>query len=71
MSNEVGEGVHPPTDVGLRFRDALGLVNQRMAAAACDVTLMVAGIPVRVKYGSAGPKPSAAGAGANRAQEAP
>ena len=47
VSNEVGEGVHPPTEIGLRFRDLLGAVNQRIAAAADLVTLMVAGIPVR------------------------
>jgi len=49
VSNEVGEGVHPETAMGLRFRDLLGSANQR-AAAACDtVVLMVAGIPVTVK----------------------
>jgi adenosylcobinamide kinase/adenosylcobinamide-phosphate guanylyltransferase len=45
----VGEGVHPPTSDGLRFRDLLGQVNQRVAAAADRVTLMVAGIAVPVK----------------------
>jgi adenosylcobinamide kinase / adenosylcobinamide-phosphate guanylyltransferase len=49
VSNEVGEGVHPPTVLGRRFRDLLGSVNQRLAAAADRVTLMVAGIPVGVK----------------------
>ncbi len=49
VSNEVGEGVHPPTAQGLRFRDLLGFVNQRIAAAADRVTLMVAGIPLTVK----------------------
>ena len=49
VSNEVGEGVHPPTEVGLRFRDLLGSVNQRVAAAADGVTLMVAGIPLAIK----------------------
>ena len=49
VSNEVGEGVHPPTELGLRFRDLLGVVNQRVAAAADRVTLMVAGIPVVIK----------------------
>jgi adenosylcobinamide kinase / adenosylcobinamide-phosphate guanylyltransferase len=49
VSNEVGEGVHPPTEIGLRFRDLLGAVNQRIAAAADLVTLMVAGIPVPIK----------------------
>jgi adenosylcobinamide kinase/adenosylcobinamide-phosphate guanylyltransferase len=49
VSNEVGEGVHPETASGLRFRDLLGLVNQRVAAACDRVTLMVAGVPLAVK----------------------
>jgi adenosylcobinamide kinase/adenosylcobinamide-phosphate guanylyltransferase len=49
VSNEVGEGVHPPTELGRRFRDLLGFVNQRLAVAADHVTLMVAGIPMTVK----------------------
>jgi len=49
VSNEVGQGVHPETADGLRFRDLLGLVNQRVAAACDQVTLMVAGLPVTVK----------------------
>jgi adenosylcobinamide kinase / adenosylcobinamide-phosphate guanylyltransferase len=49
ISNEVGEGVHPPTAEGLRFRDLLGQVNQRVAAVADRVTLMVAGIPLAIK----------------------
>lgn len=49
VSNEVGQGVHPPTELGRRFRDLLGLVNQRLAAAADRVTLMVAALPLTVK----------------------
>jgi adenosylcobinamide kinase/adenosylcobinamide-phosphate guanylyltransferase len=49
VSNEVGEGVHPESKDGLRFRDLLGLVNQRVAAAADRVVLMVAGLPLDVK----------------------
>lgn len=49
VTNEVGEGVHPETAAGLRFRDLLGLVNQRVAAVCDRVTLMVAGIPMTVK----------------------
>jgi adenosylcobinamide kinase/adenosylcobinamide-phosphate guanylyltransferase len=49
VSNEVGEGVHPETADGMRFRDVLGLVNQGIAAAADRVTLMVAGLPLCVK----------------------
>jgi adenosylcobinamide kinase/adenosylcobinamide-phosphate guanylyltransferase len=49
VSNEVGEGVHPETAAGLRFRDLLGSVNQRVAAACDTVVLMVAGVPLTVK----------------------
>ena len=49
VSNEVGQGVHPSTELGRRFRDLLGLVNQRLAVAADRVTLMVAALPLTVK----------------------
>jgi adenosylcobinamide kinase/adenosylcobinamide-phosphate guanylyltransferase len=49
VSNEVGAGVHPPTEVGLHFRDVLGEVNQHVAAAVDRVTYMVAGIPTILK----------------------
>ena len=49
VSNEAGLGVHPPTVDGLRFRDLLGLVNQRVAAACARVVLMVAGLPHMLK----------------------
>ena len=49
VSNEVGEGVHPSTAEGRRFRDLLGTVNQRVAAVAARVVLMVAGLPLVVK----------------------
>jgi adenosylcobinamide kinase / adenosylcobinamide-phosphate guanylyltransferase len=65
VSNEVGLGVHPETPAGLRFRDVLGLVNQRVAAAAHRVVLMVAGQPHLVKDTPPG---SAVGA---RSPEAP
>jgi adenosylcobinamide kinase/adenosylcobinamide-phosphate guanylyltransferase len=68
VSNEVGEGVHPPTEIGLRFRDLLGAVNQRIAAAADLVTLMVAGIPVPIKRAGPGPPWNERG---DRSHEAP
>jgi adenosylcobinamide kinase/adenosylcobinamide-phosphate guanylyltransferase len=49
VSDEVGSGVVPATADGRRFRDTLGLVNQRLAAAADDVHLVVAGLPLRLK----------------------
>jgi adenosylcobinamide kinase / adenosylcobinamide-phosphate guanylyltransferase len=49
VSDEVGSGVVPETVAGRRFRDTLGLLNQRAAAAAEEVSLCVAGIGVRIK----------------------
>ena len=43
VSDEVGLGVHPSSEVGRRFRDVLGDVNQRVAAVADEVLLVVAG----------------------------
>ena len=49
VSNEVGMGVVPPTRLGNLYRDMLGRANQRLAAAADEVLLLVAGIPWRLK----------------------
>lgn len=49
VSDEVGMGVVPESEAGRRFRDLLGMVNQRAAAAAAEVHLCVAGLPVRIK----------------------
>jgi adenosylcobinamide kinase/adenosylcobinamide-phosphate guanylyltransferase len=46
VSDEVGSGVHPPTEVGRIFRDQLGWLNQRLAAESDEVVLVVAGRPV-------------------------
>jgi adenosylcobinamide kinase / adenosylcobinamide-phosphate guanylyltransferase len=49
VSGEVGMGIVPEYPLGRIFRDLLGLANQRLAAKADRVVLMVAGIPVVVK----------------------
>jgi adenosylcobinamide kinase/adenosylcobinamide-phosphate guanylyltransferase len=49
VSDEVGNGVVPETETGRRFRDELGLVNQRLAATADEVHLVVAGVPLRLR----------------------
>lgn len=49
VSNEVGMGVHPETDLGRRYRDELGRANQRVAAVADDVLLCVAGRTLRLE----------------------
>lgn len=43
VTNEVGLGVHPETELGRRYRDLLGRVNQRMVASADRALFMVAG----------------------------
>src|SRR5262249_44804000 len=45
VSNEVGEGVHPETAEGLRFRDLLGGGNQRVAAGWGTGGRLGAGVP--------------------------
>jgi adenosylcobinamide kinase / adenosylcobinamide-phosphate guanylyltransferase len=49
VSDEVGLGVVPESEAGRRFRDLLGLVNQRAATAAEEVHLCVAGVGIRLK----------------------
>jgi adenosyl cobinamide kinase/adenosyl cobinamide phosphate guanylyltransferase len=49
VSEEVGLGVHPSTAAGQRFRDALGEVNQAVAAVADEVVLVVAGRALRLE----------------------
>lgn len=51
VSNEVGSGVHPATESGRSFRDAQGLLNQRVAEVADRVELLVAGLPIVAKGG--------------------
>jgi adenosylcobinamide kinase/adenosylcobinamide-phosphate guanylyltransferase len=49
VSNEVGSGIVPAYAAGRLFRDLLGEINQRVAALAGNVVLMVAGLPVWLK----------------------
>ena len=49
VSDEVGLGVVPESASGRLFRDTLGLLNQRLAAAADTVYYVVAGLPHRLK----------------------
>ena len=49
VSNEVGLSIVPNNAPARRFRDLQGVLNQRMAAIAPRVVMMVAGIPIAVK----------------------
>ncbi len=55
VSNEVGCGIVPAYAAGRQFRDLLGEINQRVAAVANNVVLMVAGLPVWIKGSLEGP----------------
>jgi len=43
VSNEVGMGVHPETQLGRRYRDLLGWVNQAWVAASTTSLVLVGG----------------------------
>jgi adenosylcobinamide kinase/adenosylcobinamide-phosphate guanylyltransferase len=49
VSNELGSGIVPENKLARDFRDAAGLINQRVAAGADEVWLAVAGLPLKVK----------------------
>jgi adenosylcobinamide kinase/adenosylcobinamide-phosphate guanylyltransferase len=49
VSNEIGQGVHAPTELGRRFTDLQGLLNQLVATRADNVVLMIAGLAQQIK----------------------
>jgi adenosylcobinamide kinase/adenosylcobinamide-phosphate guanylyltransferase len=49
VANEVGSGIVPDNALARRFRDLQGGLNQRIAAQADQVVLLVAGLPLFVK----------------------
>ena len=49
VTDEVGAGIVPDNVASRRFRDLLGWTNQKVAAVANEVILMVAGYPIRAK----------------------
>jgi adenosylcobinamide-GDP ribazoletransferase len=51
VSEEVGLGVHPPTEVGRRFADRLGELNRRVAEVSDRCLLVVAGRVVELPAG--------------------
>jgi len=49
VTNEVGLGIVPDNALARRFRDQHGQLNQRIAARADRVVMVVAGLPIAVK----------------------
>ncbi|MEW7290726.1 bifunctional adenosylcobinamide kinase/adenosylcobinamide-phosphate guanylyltransferase [Aquimarina sp. 2304DJ70-9] len=49
ISNEIGMGVHAATEVGRKFTELQGWMNQHIAKHADKAILMVSGIPVEIK----------------------
>jgi adenosylcobinamide kinase / adenosylcobinamide-phosphate guanylyltransferase len=49
VTNEVGWGIVPDNALAREFRDLSGWANQQIAAAAHEVVLTVAGVPLVVK----------------------
>jgi adenosylcobinamide kinase / adenosylcobinamide-phosphate guanylyltransferase len=49
VTDEVGMGIVPDNAMSRRYRDLLGWTNQKIAAVADEVILMVSGYPLKVK----------------------
>lgn len=56
VTNEIGMGGVSPNTVQRRFTDLMGWFNQFVASQADEVTLMVSGIPMKVKTPSNSPR---------------
>ncbi len=49
VTNEVGLGIIPDNALSRTYRDAIGMLNRRIADVAHQVILMISGIPVIIK----------------------
>lgn len=49
VSNEVGLAIVPENALARRFRDAQGILNQKLATVADQVFFVAAGLPLRLK----------------------
>jgi len=52
VTNEVGGGIVPENKLAREFRDAAGLLNQRIAGVADEVYLAVSGLSLQLKPGT-------------------
>ncbi|MCY3662189.1 MAG: bifunctional adenosylcobinamide kinase/adenosylcobinamide-phosphate guanylyltransferase [bacterium] len=57
VSEEVGLAVHPPTEAGRRYVEGVGMLNQRIAAVADRVLLVVAGRAIELPAVRPGRRP--------------
>jgi len=49
ISNELGMGMHADTEIGRKFTELQGWMNQHISARADKAILMISGIPVPIK----------------------
>jgi adenosylcobinamide kinase/adenosylcobinamide-phosphate guanylyltransferase len=49
ISNEIGMGVHAETEIGRKFVELQGWMNQYIASKAHKAVFLVSGIPVQIK----------------------
>lgn len=49
ISNEIGMGVHAQTEIGRKFTELQGWINQHIAKHADKAIMMVSGIPLQLK----------------------
>ncbi|HEX3385365.1 MAG TPA: bifunctional adenosylcobinamide kinase/adenosylcobinamide-phosphate guanylyltransferase [Mucilaginibacter sp.] len=49
ISNEIGMGMHADTEIGRKFSDLQGWINQHIARRADKAIFMVSGLPLNLK----------------------
>ncbi len=49
ISNEIGMGLHAQTEIGRKFTELQGWINQYIAQKADKATFMVSGLPLQLK----------------------
>jgi adenosylcobinamide kinase/adenosylcobinamide-phosphate guanylyltransferase len=57
VTNEVGMGVHPETELGRTFRDVVGRAHQRLARVADEIYFAALGIILRLQPGPVAVQP--------------